>query len=169
MNDLIKIEIWRDVQGYEGLYQISNYGRVKSLPKVCGRSFTDEKILKQHLLQGYPYVILCKNYKRKNVAIHRLVAIAFIENPCNKPIINHIDGNKSNYDISNLEWCTYRENNIHMYRIGLKDRKSCARYGKRKPLTDELKRIISIKTKEAMQRPDIKAKLKKPKTKKVAI
>lgn len=167
MNDLIKIEIWRDIPGYEGLYQISNYGRVKSLPKIRGRALVGERILKWHILNEYPYVILCSNGKVKNIAIHRLVATAFIENPDNKPIINHIDGNKLNWDISNLEWSTYSENTIHAYKTGLKDPKTCARYGKRKPLTDEQKRLISIRTKQAMKRPEIKAKLTKPRTKRV--
>lgn len=168
MNELIKIEVWRDIPGYEGLYKISNYGRVMSLPKLRGRAFVGETMLKPHLMQGYLYVTMQKNNKPKAIAIHRLIATAFIENAHNKPIVNHVDGNKLNNDISNLEWVTYSENTLHAYKTGLKDPKTCARYGKRKPLTDKQKRLISIKTKQAMQRPEVKAKLKRSRTKRVA-
>lgn len=110
-------EIWRDIKGYEGLYQISNLGRVKSLPKR--HSHKETYILKPSCIKGYLRVFLTKNNVSKSTSIHRLLAIEFIDNPENKPYVNHIDGNKSNNDIKNLEWCTQKENCIHAIKTGL--------------------------------------------------
>lgn len=100
-------EIWKDVENYEGLYQISNFGRVKSL------KFGKEKILKPGKKSaGYLFVKLCKNGNMKNVFVHRLVALAFIENPENLPEVNHKDENKENNWVDNLEFCT-RSYNIN--------------------------------------------------------
>ena len=103
-------EIWKDIEGYEGLYQVSDLGRVKRV--------TTNRILKQAKHHGgYMRVDLCKNGKRKAHKIHRLVAQAFIPNPENKLQVNHIDENKTNNIISNLEWLTAKENNNHGTRI----------------------------------------------------
>ena len=116
------MEIWRDIEGYEGIYQISNLGRIKSLPKLCGCSSRQEKILKslKHR-DGYLQVVLCKNKKRKNFKVHRLVAQAFILNPNNKPYINHIDCNRQNNCVDNLEWCTQKENMQYASQLGRMD------------------------------------------------
>lgn len=106
-------EIWKDIKGYEGLYQISNLGRVKSVDKYdrLGR-FWKGKILNPHKqLNCYLSVGLCKGGKMKTFYIHRLVAEAFIPNPNNYSIINHMDYNPSNNFVGNLEWCTYEYNN----------------------------------------------------------
>jgi hypothetical protein len=98
-------EIWKDVVGYEGYYQVSNLGRVKSLPRV--NSKYPETILKQwYIRKGYLQCQLSINNIRKAFYVHRLVAIAFIENPNNLPFINHKDEIKSNNVVYNLEWCT---------------------------------------------------------------
>jgi hypothetical protein len=119
-------EIWKDIKGYEGLYQVSNLGRVKSLARRVnsmsdkGR-FVRERILKQVVTEaGYARVCLCKENIEKTVSVHRLVAIMFLKNPENKPEVNHKDGVKLNNYIDNLEWCTNSENGKHAYRIGLK-------------------------------------------------
>lgn len=107
-------EIWRDIQGYEGLYQVSNLGRVKSLKRktINNRCFK-ERILKTGLeTVGYYSVVLCKE-KQKTKTIHRLVAETFIPNPNNYPCVNHKNGIKTDNRIENLEWCTYRENTKH--------------------------------------------------------
>lgn len=113
-------EIWKDIVGYEGLYQVSNLGRVKSLEKMAGRSNRKEKILTQRKIRGYFIAHLGSCNKFKNVAVHRLVSIAFIPNPENKPCVNHIDGNKENNHVENLEWCTRSENDLHAFRTGLR-------------------------------------------------
>lgn len=98
-------EIWKDIIGYENLYQCSNLGRIKSL------WFGKEKILKQIITnQNYCLVGLCKQKKRKMYLVHRLVATAFIPNIENKPEIDHIDTNRQNNCVSNLHWVTKKEN-----------------------------------------------------------
>lgn len=115
-----QVEVWKDIKGYEGLYQVSNMGRVKSLE----RTFIDKIGRKQHIKErilkptpnhnGYLQVILCiSNGKKKTFRVHRLVCETFHENPKNKPCVNHIDENKENNVASNLEWCTIAENNNH--------------------------------------------------------
>ena len=104
-------EIWKDKKDYEGLYQVSNCGRVKSI------KFGKEKILKQSIRHGYYCVNLYKNGKHKNYYVHRLVAEAFIDNTDNLSCVNHKDENKQNNVVSNLEWCTHEYNNIYGTRI----------------------------------------------------
>ena len=109
-------EIWKDVIGYEGLYQVSNLGRVKSLPvhrKVGWANYVSkEKILKQCKNKyGYLSVCLHRGDTQRVVKVHRLVALAFIENPNNYRCINHKNEDKSNNHVHNLEWCTYSYNN----------------------------------------------------------
>ncbi len=112
-------EIWRDIAGYEGLYQVSNLGRVKSLERTTKRfngfkvcEYKDgNKILKQSKnYKGYLFVGLCKNGKEKKYKVHRLVAEAFIDNPNNLPQVNHKNENKECNISNNLEWCTNKYN-----------------------------------------------------------
>ena len=105
------MEQWRDIPGYEGLYQISNIGRVKSRKKI--KSLRTDK-------RGYLTVWLCKDSSQKNYKVHRLVAIAFIPNPESKKTVNHIDGDKQNNSVSNLEWATHSETIIHANQTGLR-------------------------------------------------
>lgn len=103
-------EIWKDIEGYEGLYQISNLGRIKSLGNKSNHK--NEKIISisSKSFSGYWVIGLCKNGKRKGYIVHRLVAKAFIPNPNNYPQINHKDENKLNNWVDNLEWCTQSYN-----------------------------------------------------------
>ena len=108
-------EIWKPIKGYEGLYEVSNIGRVKSLPKTVeqyyGYKITNERILKQSPdRKGYMMAWLYKNKKRNTVKVHRLVANAFIPNPDNKPQIDHINTVKDDNRVCNLRWCTEKEN-----------------------------------------------------------
>lgn len=109
-------EIWKDVPNYEGIYQISNYGRVKSFRaynSYTKKYYKREKILNTKIdTNGYYVVSLC-NKNQKYFRIHRLVAKVFIPNPNNYPIINHKDENKLNNRVDNLEWCTYSYNNSY--------------------------------------------------------
>lgn len=104
-------EIWKDIEGWEGIYQVSNLGRIK---KILGKK---EKILSLYTTGGYYGVSFRKPNVHKHYRVHRLIAQAFIPNPENKPFINHIDGNKKNNALSNLEWCTHQENITHAFRI----------------------------------------------------
>jgi hypothetical protein len=114
------VETWLPVNGYEGIYEVSNLGRVRSLDRIAititgrpsprkGRNLV--LALGKH---GYPVVTLC-NKTQKMFSVHRLVAIAFIPNPENKPSVNHIDGDKANNSVNNLEWVTASENTKHAY------------------------------------------------------
>lgn len=118
-------EIWKDVVGYEGLYQVSNLGRVKSVARyvdrhakhVIHKKYIKECILKQcENSRGYPCVNLSKDGIVKPKRVHRLVAIAFIPNPENKEQINHKDGNRANPNVNNLEWVTNTENQRHSWK-----------------------------------------------------
>lgn len=118
-------EEWRDIAGLEGRYQVSNLGRVKSLDREEYRAdahggyatfkYKGKLLSLVKSSKGYNIVALGKN--RPWVSVHRLVAEAFIPNPENKPFINHIDGDRINNRVANLEWCTNQENQLHASRV----------------------------------------------------
>lgn len=116
-------EIWRDIKGFEGFYQVSNLGRVRSVDRYFvnkrgQRRFYPSKILKQGLSKnGYPQVNLKKKNTYKCRKVHRLVATAFINNPMHLTQVNHIDENKMNNNVNNLEWCTASYNNNYGTRL----------------------------------------------------
>ena len=120
-------EIWKDVVGYEGLYEVSNLGRIRR----------GERIKKPHIDHGgYLTVQLSKHSKMKCLKVHRIVALAFIQNPENKRTVNHIDGNKQNNCVENLEWATHSENISHANKTGLRivteaQRKAASQNGKK--------------------------------------
>lgn len=122
-----KTEVWKPVKGYEGYYEVSNQGRVKSLVGWNGHKYVNrEKIIsgwKQKTSKDGSYqrfvVRLKKNGKGKELKVHRITAEAFIPNIGNKPNINHIDGNPLNNKVENLEWCTQKENVEHAVKTGL--------------------------------------------------
>ena len=116
-------EIWKDIPGYEGFYQASNLGRIKSLVLYNNRYkkyIKREKVLKTTTQKtGYLMLTLCKDKKKSNLLVHRIIAKTFLSNPNNYPQVNHKDGNKKNNCVDNLEWCTSSENQKHAYRLGL--------------------------------------------------
>ena len=109
-------EIWKDIEGYEGKYQVSNCGNVRSLMYHNTKGIKRISLLKPATdACGYFRCALSKNNILKTYKVHRLVAQAFIPNPNNYPQINHIDGNKKNNNAGNLEWCTNSMNQVHAY------------------------------------------------------
>ena len=121
-------EVWKPIKGYENKYEVSNLGRIKSLKRIIKADFHfgntrtyKERILKVGNVRGYQQVnLLDGNSKHKYV--HRLVAEAFLDNPNNYPVINHINGDKTDNRVENLEWCTQKENINHAWKTGLVDK-----------------------------------------------
>lgn len=111
------MEIWKGIVGYEGRYQVSNLGRVKSLRKFIGSGYwQEEKLLTPLMKRGYGSVGLYGE-ATKQKQIHRLVAMAFVPNPENKPQVNHINGVRADNRVENLEWVTCSENHLHAYKF----------------------------------------------------
>ena len=124
----MKEEIWKPIEGlkdgfYDGLYEVSNLGRFKMLPRILnctnGQRITKEKIVTGSNSHGYRRVILKKDRIRLQIDIHVLVARAFIPNPNGYPQVNHIDANRANNEVSNLEWCNHSMNAKHAFELGL--------------------------------------------------
>lgn len=133
-------EIWKDIEGYEGLYQVSNLGRVRSVDRIITSSYpygTKTSFLKGKIrklsLDGqgqYLQVNLNKENKQKQFLVHRLVAQAFVSNPKYKETVNHINGIKTDNIADNLEWATRSENEKHAYRMGLASNWLKGKHGK---------------------------------------
>ena len=114
--------MWKPIAGYEGLYEVSDDGRVRSLSRTTGKEAT---ILRQNFSgKGYYAVALCKNGIARTVYVHLLVANAFVDKPdvSHRLVVNHKDGDKTNNCANNLEWVSYSENNSHAYNTGLKQK-----------------------------------------------
>jgi hypothetical protein len=118
-------EMWEDIPGYKGHYQVSNSGKVYSLK-------SDLELKPNIIRSGYKMVRLSKNGWSRDYLVHRLVAMVFVNNPNEKPVVNHKDGNKINNYFLNLEWCTDSENQIHAIKTGLKNSKKGENHPMRK-------------------------------------
>lgn len=122
--------MWKEIPGYEGLYSVNELGDVLSHPKRNGMKIAEEKILKHTIPKtGYHRVFFKVNKKQKSTFVHRCVALAFIPNPNNYSQVNHLDGNKRNNNVNNLEWCNASQNQKHSYNV-LGKKKSRAWLGK---------------------------------------
>lgn len=123
--DELMNEVWRPVVGFEGFYEVSSFGRVRSVDRRVPCAGGKTRQLKGKLLasklnaKGYPRVPLCKNNKSGSVLVHRLVAMAFVDNHLSLPCINHKNGDKTDNRPDNLEWCTHRQNSQHALASGL--------------------------------------------------
>jgi len=131
-------EIWKDVEGYEGYYQVSNKGRLRSLDRVtCGKKYRG-KILhdKGERKTGYVIDTLCREGIKKCTRRHRLVAEAFLDREDGKTEVNHLDGNKGNNCVDNLEWVSPRANKVHAWKTGLT---------KKPPYRQESRSVLQIR------------------------
>lgn len=138
------VEVWRDVIGYEGLYQVSDMGRVKSI------GYDKEKILKPGRdTGGYFHVNLFKDGIKKLYKVHRLVCLNFLDNPENKEQVNHINGIKTDNRLINLEWNTRSENRQHAYNTGLQTSSKGINHGRSK-LTE--KQVLEIRSSNLTQK-----------------
>lgn len=142
------MEIWKDISGYEGFYQVSNLGRIKALPRdrrnQHGSWVSPEKILSPGDSNGYPVVCLTVNKIVRGFLVHRLVAIHFIYNSADKREVNHIDGDKRNNTSSNLEWCTPAENARHAALTGLLRPRIGSQNGTSKLTESDIVKIIRM-------------------------
>lgn len=148
------MELWRDIKGYEGEYQVSDLGRVKSLKtNKIRKLYTNKR-------NGYVYVTLSQNNFVKNIRVHRLVADAFLVEDTSRPYVNHIDGNKQNNRLCNLERCTASENNLHAINVLKIDPTNgldkTHEKNKKKVIRDDGKIYDSVS--ELLEEPDVKTK-----------
>ena len=120
-------EVYKDISGYAGYYQVSNLGNVRRLPhlRVHNIVLRNQSTHKS----GYKYICLCVDSKKHSFRVHRLVAIAFVDNPNGHEFVNHIDADKTNNAADNLEWCTHSHNIRHMLALGLRDNSKCGKKG----------------------------------------
>lgn len=124
------MEIWKDIPGYEGYYQASSFGQIKSFKR---RGNWKDRILRPNRNRRYLIVNLkIPGVNTKELLVHRLIAETFISNPENKPIVNHKNGNKHDNHVDNLEWVTYSKNNQHAFDMGLISKENLARSHQKK-------------------------------------
>jgi hypothetical protein len=152
------MEIWKDIPNFEGLYQVSNIGRVKSVDRIRNQSngkkrFFPEKIIKPFIDDsGYPRIcIYTKDATPTKQKVHRLVAMAFIPNPDNKPCVGHLDNDRMNPKVENLVWCTVKENAQHCIKSGRQHKLSAEAHPSSKPVI-AINKITGQRTKFGSQK-----------------
>jgi hypothetical protein len=143
------LEVWLDIKGYEGHYQVSSFGRVKSLERISifnnSTGLKKEKILSDYNCgKGYRKVKLCKDTIEKSFRVHRLVAEFYLSNPEAKSEVNHINGIKDDNRVENLEWCTSSENTIHALNNKLKISQKGSEHGMSKLTEKDVLEIRKI-------------------------
>lgn len=146
-------EIWKPVKGYEGYYEVSNLGRVRSIDRVvvdtvrnCERLLKGKVLVQNDKENGYKTVVFCKEHKTHNKYVHRLVAEVFIPNPDNLPQINHKDEDKTNNRVDNLEWCTQLYNNLYGSRM--KNRSYTIKLKKEHPELFKIEEKVKVERKK---------------------
>lgn len=148
------IEVWKNISGYAGMYQVSTLGSIKSFAR------TKPRILKPGTgSHGYSFVILCINNVKNNHLIHRLVAEAFIPNLENKEFVNHKNGIKTDNRVENLEWCTREENERHAWATGLKKTTETQRKARSKSIVDMSTGIFYSSIRDASDSLDLDYKM----------
>lgn len=157
--------IWKDIPGFEGKYQASNLGDIRSLERITKTDFynrihrTKSRILKHNITKyGYHQVVLYKNNIRNRYSVHRLISLTFIENPNNLPCVNHIDENKDNNAVSNLEWCTNKYNSNYgtaTNRTAAKVKKSVIQLTKEQTIINEFSSATEASNITGISRPSI--------------
>lgn len=150
---LIKMEqeIWKSIKTYEGLYEVSNLGRIKSLSKRWSVGIKKETVLRPSISKaGYLRVVLCHNSIKKHITIHKLVATHFCTNDNGNKIINHKNGIKSDNRADNLEWCTYSENALHAFSQGLVKPQKGERNGNTKIKEQDVSKIKRLYKEERL-------------------
>ena len=146
MKSNIFIEVWKDVKGYEGLYQVSNLGKVKSFDRYVNYKNIKKRLVKGKLLipvavRGYSRVVLYKNQKRENKTIHRLVAETFISNPDSLPEVDHINTCRWDNAVWNLKWVTHKGQYENPYTL---QNQSKSAIGKYQPKGNDNRRSVTI-------------------------
>jgi len=152
VNTFMMEEQWKDVVGYEGIYRVSNMGRIKSLSRKVDHEYSKKIFIKERILKGwlinsgYFSIGLSKDGYNSKKLIHRIVAEAFITNPENKPEINHKNGIKTDNRVENLEWCSSSHNKLHSFKMGLspKPKRKGEKNGRSKLTKNDVLQIRSI-------------------------
>lgn len=153
LNNLENLEIWKDIPGFEGMYQCSSQGNIRSLDRIihsANKWNSYSKLEESRVLKpisnrsGYQQVVLYRDGAGNRSTVHRWVALTFIPNPENKRNVNHIDGCKTNNKVSNLEWNTTSENILHAFRTGLNVSSKGEKHGMSKLVAGQVHRIRTL-------------------------